>query len=173
MLNKNNINDVLGYVQFKSKGPLKHKPNYFCPGGFGIPVNVGEEKDYIFNFDFTGYVGYANVDEDGIVTIDFSLGNLDWEYVLDSFDCSKDLNLLDILYSIKYTEMDEIYYLWDKKNEDGTITENAEHFFDVTHFQLDVFYKEDDEEKLKQIIIPRNLLDSYNSKTDMYWGAFC
>lgn len=171
MLHKDGIHAVHGFIDFKSKGKLKNKPPYFSVGGFGIPVNIEEEKDYIFNFDFAESSGRANIDENGIATIEMYLRDLDWEYIFDSLECEKDLNLFDIFRSIEHVEMDEIFYFWDKENEDGSIEENGEHFFDVSHFQLDVYYTENGEDKIEEIIIPQNLLDSYNLKTDKYWKS--
>lgn len=171
MLNLN-INGAAARVILRSKGKLAKKPSYFGVGGFTIPVDIGENKKHYFIFDWVENQGNAAILEDGTCEVDFTLKDLDLEFIQESYDCDKDLNLLDIFRSIEEVQMDEIYYLWDKTLEDGTIKEDAGHFFDVVHFEIDVSYSEGGEDLYETYKVPHHLLDAYNRKTDKEWSDY-
>lgn len=164
-----NINDATANVILRSKGELTRKPSYFGVGGFTIPVDIGENKKHYFIFDWVENRGDATILEDGTCEMDFTLEGLDLDFITESYDCDKDLNLLDIFRSIEKVRMDEIYYLWDRVLKDGSIKEDAGHFFDVVHFEIGVSYNENGEEKFETFKAPKRLLDSYNKKTDEEW----
>ena len=161
----NNVYDATAYIVLRSKGKLAHKPSYFTVGGFTIPMGKTP-----FVFEWVRSYGDAILVEDGRYEMDFSLEEIDWDFIQEG-NINK-LNLLHVFRSIEQVRMDDIYYTWDKVLEDGTIESDAGHFFDVVRFEIEVYYKENGESKHKTFEAPQPLLDAYNRKMDKEWGDY-